>query len=516
MKSFAEIYPSQSIGQIEMFDRMVFQGHLSGLYRANTFEWYLYEQGIKLTEYQGYAEKVTQGVKHHLEQIAAAAGRRVEYHNGGYQKQDKSKEEVVRAWVEQDGIKSGLIGILGTLEMNSVFTIRKNNQTGYLEKRVEQRRCRHYYVYYLDEEFGQMYVRLQAWFPFEVQIYINGREWLARQLDRQGVAYEKVGHCFWSIADREIAQKLCTKFAHREWPRLWNNFAHRLNPWLALIEHTIGRGYYWSINQAEIATDIMFADQRVLDEALPSLFQEALLTFSASDVMRFLGRKLTGHFQGEIKTDLKKRQPGWRVKHWVKQNSLKMYNRGPILRIETTINNSREFRIPAEPANSRRWKPMPKGATNAWHFYQVGCQANQRYLEAITHLAYQGKADQQALNRLCQAQQQANGRPIAKFNPLSDQDCHLFAAILSGDHLLHGFRNCHLRQALYPQPPTSAQEENRLRARISRLIAKLCGHGLVEKVQHAHRYCVTPYGFRVLAPILRFRSVDFSIGFCPM
>jgi hypothetical protein len=514
MKSFAEIYPSQSLGQLEMFDRMVFQGHLSGLYRTNTFEWYLYQQGIKLTEYKGYAEKVTQQIKDHLEQVAAEAGRKIDYWQGGYQKQRKSKEEVVRGWVEQAGIKQGLIGIIGTLEMNSVFTIRKNNQTGYLEKRVEQRRCRHYYVYYLDEEFGQMYVRVQAWFPFEIQIYINGREWLARQLDQQGIRYDKVDNCFWWIEQVAEAQALGQKFAHREWPRVWNNFARRLNPWLGLIEQTIGRGYYWSINQAEIATDIMFADQTVLAEALPSLFQEALLTFSASDVMRFLGRKLNGNFQGEVKTDLKKRQPGWRVKHWVKQNSLKMYNRGPVLRLETTINNSREFRIVDEQTPSRRWKPMPKGATNAWHFYQVGCQANQRYLEAIINLPYQSKAEQQALTRLCQPQPPDQGRPIAKFNPLSDQDCCIFAAILSGDHLLHGFRNCHLRQSLYPQPPTSAQDENRLRARISRLLAKLRGHGLIEKIQHAHLYRVTAYGFRVLAPILRFRSVDFSTDFC--
>jgi hypothetical protein len=37
--------------------------------------------------------------------------------------------------------------------------------------------------------FGWMYVRLQTWFPFEIQIGINGREWLAQRMDREGMRY---------------------------------------------------------------------------------------------------------------------------------------------------------------------------------------------------------------------------------------------------------------------------------------------------------------------------------------
>ena len=55
-------------------------------------------------------------------------------------------------------------------------------------KTRQQRRCLHVYFYYMDREFGWMHVRLQTWFPFAIQVCINGREWLGQKLRRAGMA----------------------------------------------------------------------------------------------------------------------------------------------------------------------------------------------------------------------------------------------------------------------------------------------------------------------------------------
>lgn len=513
MSYFAEVYPSQTLGELTMFDRMIFKGYLNGLYPAQKqFEWYLYQQGVLLKEYKQYAEQTTEALKEHLRQLGAEAGCGVQYLNNGRGPGGESKEELARQKLAGSGGGEGLVGLFSCLELKNCFTVRGNRATHQLEVKVERRKHLHYYLYYNDVEFGLMYVRLQSWWPFEIQIYINGHEWLARQMDQAGIGYVRYDNCFWQIDELQQAQALCDKFAHRQWERVWNNFARRLNPFLAQIEASVKKGYYWTIEQCEIATDVMFADQETLDELLPDLFQEALLTFSAQDVMRFLGRKLHPNFQGEVLTQLNRRRPGWRVKHWVKQNSLKMYNKGQLLRVETVINNSGEFQVPTAKDNSRRWKPMPKGVAYSWHFYQTGREANQRYLDALGHLPCQGKAASQALDSLCQSQQQ-QGRRIAKFQPVSDPDCQLFAAVLSGEHCLTGFRNRHLQQRLYDTPPADDQEAKRRCARVSRLIAKLRGHQLVERVEHSHLYRVTAYGYQVLAAALRYRFVDFPANF---
>lgn len=515
MATFGEIYPEQTVGQVTMFDRIIFKGHLSGLYPAQKqFDWYLHQQGVQLKDYKAYAEQTTKELKEHLQSLAEQAGCEVHYLKTGQGPKGESKGELASQILAEKEDQEGLMAIFSTLELKHSFTVRGNRETHHLDVVSEARKQLHYYLYYKDAEFGLMYVRVQSWWPFEIQIYINGHQWLARQLDQAGLKYLLVDNAFWEIEDVAAAQELADKFAHRQWERVWNAFARQVNPFLARIKEAVHKGYYWSIQQAEIATDVIFAEVETLTAIMPDLFEEVLLTFSAQQVMRFLGRPLRGNFQGEIRTDLNKRLPGWRVKHWVKQNSLKMYNRGPVLRIETTINNSREFHLPNEQSASRRWKPMPKGVAHFWHFYQAGSQANHRYLHALAPLPFKGKAAQDALDRLCQSQVYHDQR-VAKFQPVSEPDCQLFAAVLSGDHLLHGFRNRHLVQALYPQPSDEPAERKRRCARISRLIAKLRGHTLVQQVKHSHLYLVTSYGYQVMAAALRFRHVDFPAFFQP-
>ena len=62
-----------------------------------------------------------------------------------------------------------------------------------------------------------------------------------------------------------------------------------------------------------------------------------------------IGRKLRGNFEGEIVSDRSSwacRMEGSRIKHRVKENWLKMYDKaGLVLRVETVINNPEEFRV---------------------------------------------------------------------------------------------------------------------------------------------------------------------------
>ena len=41
-----------------------------------------------------------------------------------------------------------------------------------------------------------MYARIQTWFPFHIQVGLNGREWLARPMDQQGLKYRPQRNCF--------------------------------------------------------------------------------------------------------------------------------------------------------------------------------------------------------------------------------------------------------------------------------------------------------------------------------
>ena len=105
--------------------------------------------------------------------------------------------------------------------------------------------------------------------------------------------------------------------------------------------------------------------------------------------MTFLGRKYRETFQGEVRTHWHRREPGGAVKHWVKSNAIKMYDKaGAVLRIETVINDPSEFfvhrpRLKKDGTKVVGWFPMSKGVANLYRYAQVGQQANERYLEAL-------------------------------------------------------------------------------------------------------------------------------------
>ena len=318
-------------------------------------------------------------------------------------------------------------------------------------------RCLHLYFYFIDPEFGFMHVRVQTWIPYTVQVYVNGREWLARQLDEAGVGYLRHDNALLRIDDLDRAWTLCDRFAHRAWPKA----AQRLRPSgqpppVDAIEAADFGGYYWVIDQAEVATDVMFHDRPSLTAIMPDLVRHATLSLSSADVLHFLGRKLHPSLAAEVLTDAKRRPEGWRVKHRLARNWIKVYDKASVLRVETTINNPREFRTlrvitDDHGRRERRWCPMNKGVSNMWRYFQVGIGANRRYLDALAAAQPNGEGVA-ALDALCRSRTR-NGRHHARFNPLQPADLALFRAVLAGGNTIVGFRNHDLVHHLYLARP---------------------------------------------------------------
>lgn len=130
--------------------------------------------------------------------------------------------------------------------------------------------------------------------PFSIQVCINGHEWLARQMSAKGVGYEQFENAFTFIENPTKAQQLADKLPSVKWEKILHVFARRVNPLLKTILN--GMEYYWVIDQAEYATDIMTAKPSWLDELYIKWQKHAAVCFQAEDIMRFMGRKLHGSF----------------------------------------------------------------------------------------------------------------------------------------------------------------------------------------------------------------------------
>jgi hypothetical protein len=213
MNGFVDLHGESITGVINTFDRVIFKGHLNGFFPDGAFGRYLSRRGILLKDAGRFFEAETQRIRDHVVSLAAAAGRPVEYLTGSSTHRSGTSKEA-RAIAERDGVTEGLVCVLSVVEPCRSFAVAPNRQTRRLE--VRPRKCLHYYLYRIDPEFGWMHVRLQA--PYEMQIYVNGREWLARQLDAAAIGYRRSDNKITNVDDFGAITALCERFAHTNWP----------------------------------------------------------------------------------------------------------------------------------------------------------------------------------------------------------------------------------------------------------------------------------------------------------
>jgi hypothetical protein len=198
-------------------------------------------------------------------------------------------------------VTQGLVCAFSTLEPCRSFTVAGNRETKRLEVVRRPRQCLHFYWYLIDPEFGWMHVRLQSWAPYSIQVYVNGREWLAHQLDRCGIAYSKSDNKItWVV---EAARQLCESFTHTAC--FLDRLARMVNPLLPDLQKAGFGSYWWGIDQCEYATDLLFKERGVLETV-----RDDLVAMGATDVLRFLDRKPHPAFTGEVTIDRKTRPEG--------------------------------------------------------------------------------------------------------------------------------------------------------------------------------------------------------------
>jgi hypothetical protein len=512
MESFIAKHGAAIGGVLSCFDRVILLGHLpmAGVDYLSTW---LFSKKICLNlqqpepgwrTFKEAAPWFAEQLKAHARTMAADEGRPYQ-HLSSHQRM----EENARALAEQDGVAEGLVCVYGAMETCRTFRVRYSDKGPKLG--ADRRVSLVLYFYFMDREFGLMHVKIESWFPFTVQVYVNGHEWLARTLNRRGIRFKKVDNAFVELADTARADQAARGFWRRDWPKFLDCLARRVNPlmgsWLA------GQSYYWVINQAELSTDVLFSDPRVLGSLRPSLYEHAALCFGAPQLMTFLGKKFQGTFQGEVRTHWHQRHPGAAVKHWIKGNALKMYDKaGTVLRIETVINAPREFMV----YRTRRkqngteelgWFPMSKGVANLYRYAQIGERANHRYLEALSVVNDLG-VGQRELDCRC-APVLFQGRKRRALQPLGRDDQALFQAVMRGEHAVRGFRNGELAERMYGPKPKDPVERRRQCGRTSRRITLLRAHGLVRKVPRSRRYLVTSRGQRFMSTAIHVRTKLF-------
>jgi len=516
MQQFIAKFEKDIQGVLSGFDRVLFRGSLRRLNHAGGMKMYLAQNNILCKHYEDHVKAVSQKVK---KTVLAPLKQQNLLVKHVYGKDDK--EAMARAFAAERHITEGDVCAFTAMEMAPTFQHENKGMA------IRPRPCLTIYLYRIDPEFGWMHARIQTWFPFCVHVCINGREWLAQRMDREGLHYFRQENCFPWIEDVPQAQQLFDEQLKVNWVERLQPFADRLNPLHEEIFRNFPTQYYWTGFQCEWATDIMFRPG-TLARLAPLLLEHGMLSFSSPDVLQFLGHRINVsgevplNYHGELTSDFKRRATGDRVKYRIDGNSLKGYGKassplGDLFRVEAQTQNVEVFKVlrPNEggPEDDLQWRRMRRGVADLHRRAQVSQKANERYWDALSTVDDSTRFRE--LTRDLEQPCRDKGRPVRALHPFQTDDHRLLEAVNHGEFTINGLRNRDLQLLLYgppnPQTPLTTAEKRRRSAAVSRKLRILHIHGLIKKVPKTHRYQVTQHGRLAITAILTMDRTSIAL-----
>lgn len=497
-------------GILRGFDRIVFQGKFRSLQFTEGVQQFLSSRNILFKDARNWVQEQTERIIDDVEQTAMRETGRGITHLGSTRLR---KEDIARQRQHKMGLEAGLIGAWSCVEECMSFRIRPAQ--GRPTMVPCSTRCKHLYLYFDDPTYGFMSVRLQTWFPFMIQIAMNGREWLGRSLDLAGIEHRRQQNKITQCADFDRAQLFLDQQAQRtDWRRLLSQFVPTIFPGL---DNVVGgdMAYTWYGWQSEWATDLVFDDVRSVHSQMEGVLEHALTMGRSDAVMRFFDKSTNkdGMLRANASHNITSRMlnfgDGLRLRHWIGGNSVKIYNQFNVIRIETTVNNPGQFKIQRQTDASPdgRALPMRKGVQDMAMRAKVSNSVNNRMLDTLE--SRNGRTvgdiiDQTARKKVVREKRVRGLCPFGK-----DQD--IIRAVAQPEFMLTGFSNADIREQIRRLPAFRGKTDKQLAGYVTRMIRLLRDHGLLRKYPRQHRYQVNAQGRELTNAVLSTLASEISV-----
>lgn len=496
MDSFVQRFSDIIKGTLSGFDRIVFKGGFRHLMFAKGVSSFLCSKGVLNKDYKEWMTTQSQAVVRSAQELALdRTGEPIRPF-----KADERKEETAHRAQAQRGIKEGLVGVWSAVESCHSYKARYDAQAGFPQIGSCATKCKHLYFYFDHPVHGFMSVRLQTWFPYSIQIALNGREWLRRSLDRMGVGYIVHGNKFLHLSDYERAQQELSLQPETQFQQVLDPFVQLVFPDKNRILGPLSR-YYWSLWQSEWATDYVFESPQSLQPLTDHLLHQAWIGGHSEQVLRYMGKPVGPNGQPHPLADpeLMSRFGEWydgkRIRHWLNKNSVKVYNEQNVLRVETTLNNPGDFRVwrHAEKGGDapKRRLPMRKGIADIPQRAQVSADINRRVSEQLASTEVATPIKEQ-LASLARPVRKNGGKTRAL--DLFGKDRELLLALAEPTIVLNGITNKKLQQLLNASEWANGKTGKALSGRIGRHLRILRNHGILRKMPNQNRYLLTAKG----------------------
>lgn len=486
-------------GVIEGFDRIVFKGVIKPIAFTEGMQSFLYKQGVLNKNYKDWVINQSDAIEKHAQaHTQSQCGNGTQYLNSSHIR----KETIAHEQQKKSGVKSGLIGTWSCVESCRSYKAVFDKESGFPKLKNIVSRCKHLYFYYDHADLGFMSIRLQTWAPFEIQIALNGREWLRRLMDKQGVQYILQGNKFLHIDDYAAAQKLLDSQLDTKWENVLSGFLPEVFPTMGTIfSGETPYSYTWTLWQSEWAKDYIFTDPQTLNPHMKHFLHYAFITGTSDRVLQYMGRPVRADGQPypnanpELMTRINLWYDGARIRHWVDHNSVKMYNEQNVLRFEMTINDPTKFKVhrnfEGKSSSVKYLLPMRKGIADIVVRTKVCSDRIKCFTEQMATVTETTSVGDLFANVSFPVF--SDGKRFRALD-IVGKDLLFLQAVADPKFCVDAISNKLLQAALDGSAWSNGLTGKKLSARIGRHLRLLREHGLIKKLPKQHKYLLTDKG----------------------
>jgi hypothetical protein len=473
----------------ECLDRLFLNGYLAKLQEPDQLAWFLTgHRGEEIPRYAVLGE-MTAGFLRAVEQLAEQRSIPVIHFERG-----QRKEEVAAPYFAA-ATREGVVMIGIAQEKANVFRPggKRQREVGKYSVTRASAYVNYVYFYIWDQDWGPSFIKMCTYAPWSIRVWLNGHEWLKRQLERARIEYEPLDNGIWSCADPAALQRIADRLGAGHIQRYFDRWLYRLPSPLTAKDRRAGYRYQLSILQLEVSRTEVFDRPLHGRQFFEAVIHDHLDLGRPEKLQLLFHRRLprrrgeapfrTRVFSGDVEPSLQVSHRRTRVKQYFKL--------GRALRTETTINDARDFQV-------------GKLIANLATLRTIGRQINRRLLDLERQTQHCTPAASRFEALILPTGDPAQRAPGLRFG--DPRVVALFAALSEFRWVEQPIRSRTLRPLVarhLARPYSPGQMAYDLR--------RLRRKQLIERLPHSHSYRLTPSGRQLVL----FSAKLYQRALCP-
>jgi len=347
MELFTKLFGDLLLFVYHCFDRIVIHGYLSGLSRPEqVVHFFRKVVGIPVLSKEILSQR-TADYQNWVEAFARNHNIPIEWAEKGVR-----KEDYVLPWLRRMTKRNayGVYFIFKSMEQGPSFRVSvpkyPTKDPNYRILARQRSRFTHDYFYIRDEVLGPMVMRVATFFPFQTTYYLNGHNFIERELNRAQVGFRKNDNAFLAIDDVAALQAAADRLSPdiiRERLDYWTLI---LGPKFSVKERKrVKLSRFYAISQIEYCRNFIFKRNFPIHKLFERGCELGLWRLTAHKITEIFGARLHRRLPGKLATVIDQIEHGHHVfRAYFKHAFLKQYEKfATFLRNELCSNNLNDF-----------------------------------------------------------------------------------------------------------------------------------------------------------------------------